>query len=414
VKTKKALMRLYCFSVVFFSSRMFGFYGYLPIGLYEETFAHLMVFGVSAVVAVLLLLFHNGKLKYSVRHLWWYLSIYLIIAFEIVNTHFIAMNQSAVLTMTEVLPYLNIPMVSFVLMSVITDEEDFQWFLSLFWKSALILSLFSCIQFLLYDSIRIFPLANVIYRNGRPRIFIGGNVVFCAGYLITMWKLFFRDNRRSRWLLVTALMLGAFRVYVVEHQRAMTMIMAVVLILCLIHRTFRNKYLRVLIYLFLVLAVVVFSLVSEISIPMTNNNTVDFSIYARLNSYKFFLEKAKQYPWLGMGFITSSKNQDYLSYSLLNNSTGYHCERSDVGIVGLLNMWGIVGVIWYLVYLYYLFRLSKKTSSGENSLIFFLFGYAVLTSVTLILTDPQRTLLMVLFYVIACKYWKFEKKHGGY
>ena len=405
------MLALYSILFIFFSTHMLGFYEYLPIGMYYDTFSNLAIALISIFFTGLIIIRNHGRIMIKARTKWWYYSVSIIVFIELINTPRIANHQSWILTLSEAFPYMAIVMVTFVLMSTVKTKTDLRLFTEFFRKVSVLLSILSVIQYLLFDFIKVFPMNSVIYRNGNPRIFIGGTVVFSIGFLITVNKFLF-ENRKFELGDFISIVLGVVRVFVVEQQRMLSAVMIGTLLLFLAKKLIAQKRVRILLSVSIVLCTILFMAFSEFGV-VTKMFEGDFSASARMISVEFFLEKAKEYPLFGMGFITSSKSQDYASYSLLSTASGYHCQRSDVGIFGLLNMWGIVGVVWYAYYLYILFRNGREAENNDKHLCSIIAVFVALSSLTLIITDFQRVMLLPLLFVISYKYSTLNLERGN-
>lgn len=397
----------YLFCIIFFSSYFFGLYGYLNISIYRETLALSGILIVSVLFLIVSLFYSKGILNIQKNTRGWLVFTLAIIMAELVVTSRVATSQPFVLTLAEAYPYLLIVIVYFVLRLLIRSREDILVFLNVIEVASLVIAIFALLQFLLYPNVIIFTLDNLTIRNNLPRIFLGGNIVPVFGTLISFAKIVSKKNDHR--ISIVNLVLEIIKLAVIEQQRGALLILFALMIF-IVFTYISNKYIRVLLYSLVTVAVIVIALLSDVStlINSTFRFDNDFSLDARTESIRFFCEKAKQYPMLGMGFITSSKNQDPISYAILNNQRGYHCQRSDVGIFGLLNMWGIIGVFWYLMFLKKIFYYYKKCEEEWRDLVNVLFVFTFLSSFNLIIADMQRVLLMPLFLIVAEKCAEFS------
>ena len=136
---------------------------------------------------------------------------------------------------------------------------------------------------------------------------------------------------------------------------------------------------------------------------------LDAGLQARMNGIRFFVEKLKDYPLFGMGFITTSGNLDPVSYSLLCSPSGYRFDRSDVGIFGVVNMFGILGVFWYGAFLCRIGANAKKITR-TSGLIHgrLILWYLIITSLNLIVMTMQMSMMIALTVVLTDKLRAFS------
>lgn len=394
-KKKPANFALQSYVVLFilFSTRFWGLYNYMNIPLYYETFSIVSIAGVSLLYSIIILCKNHGIIKIQRELVGLLFSLVLIAVVEVFNTSKINQGQSIFYTLVEASFYVSIPLIFFVFSNLMKVKLDFEWTIGAFTSAAIALSCISITQRLVYDWFILFPSEVDALRNGKPRIFIGGTVVFTIGFLMLIYDLLKNGANRKNCI---GLILCFARVFWVEQQRAFSIILALILLLLLVKEKVENKTLQILLFVFLlffgILGIAFSDAINNISSLLSG----DISANARMWSINFFLKKAHEYLWLGMGFIGGTNDVRSSGYWLLRDSSGYLTQRSDVGIFGLLNMWGLIGVSWYVGLLHYFAKNQKDTGINMASIIFL---YTLLTSFTLILTDSQRVLLIPVFLI---------------
>lgn len=407
VENTNYILSHYLFFTIMFSTYFFGLYGYLNTGIYRDTLASFGMLAISLIYLAVCLFLNHGILVLNSSSSMWLSWTFIMIAIELGVTKKVAPNQSFLLTTTEAYPYLLIIIVYFVLYFLVQTEENLIRLLDICETASAVIALFSLIQFFLYPRIILFTLDNVTIRNGMPRIFLGGSTLPIFGTLISLERLAAK-SKKHHYLSPLNMILELIKFGIVEQQRGIFTILLICIVL-IVARNIQSGPIKAILWMF-VLSATIYSIFDQdignrLSSLFGFQN--DFSLSARTSSIQFFLKKAREYPFLGMGFITSSKNQDPISYALLNNTNGYHCQRSDVGILGLLNMWGIIGVLWYIAYLRKLYVNYKNSTNQWKTLNYLLFIYTFFSSWTLIITDVQRLVLVPLFLVISEKCSEF-------
>lgn len=403
-KTANLALRSYVTLFILFSTRFLGLYSYMNVPLYYETFSIVSIIGVSLLYSIIILCKNHGTIEIHRELVGLFFSLILIVFVEVFNTSKINQGQSVFYTLIEASFYVSIPLIFFVFSNLMKAKLDFEWTVRTFTLAAIVLSCISIAQRLVYDWFILFPSEVDALRNGKPRIFIGGTVIFTIGFLMLIYNSL---KNGVNWKNCIELTLCFTRIFWVEQQRAFSIILAVIFLLLLVKEKVENKTLQMLIFVSLLLLGFLGIAFSDVINNISSLLSGDISANARMWSINFFLKKAHEYLWFGMGFIGGTNDVRSSGYWLLRDSSGYLTQRSDVGIFGLLNMWGLIGVSWYFGLLHYFAKKQKDTGVNMASIMFL---YTLLTSFTLILTDSQRVLLIPVFLTFVYQDRRNEKK----
>lgn len=395
-KTANIMLKMYIYLFILLSTRLWGLYQYTKIGLYSETFSIISITAVSVIFCVVIVCKNSGTIRISRNYKWLLVTLLIIVGVEIMNSLKINPGQGLLYTMVEASLYISIPLVFCTLWNLIKTQEDVDWTIKVFSSAAILLSCTSIVQRLIYNKIILFPSEVAVFRNGVPRIFIGGSVVYTIGLLALIYEFLQKEVSLKYGV---GFIICFLRVFWVEQQRAFSMVF-VVLIALLYIKKIANRKLRIILMTLIFTVGGLVIIFGDMVLNAEMFLSGDVSAIARGRSIEFFLLKAKEYPLLGMGFIGGTTNVQSTGYWLLRDNSGFLAQRTDVGIFGLINMWGIFGVLWYIDLLLH-FRKKARKEKGNN-MASILFLYSVLTSFTLILTDPQRVLLIPIFLVFSC------------
>lgn len=228
---------------------------------------------------------------------------------------------------------------------------------------------------------------NVEYRNGGMRL-LHGLCFYNIMVLYNFCKLLDEtNNKKDRLLHGVLAACGFYIVFFVEQSRAMTVVIIVIIIAILLYRRLTTTGLITNILMMAGLAIVLFAtsyvsyLIKSITSVSTNNNMRRYAVGHFMNT--FFSN-----PLVGIGFTNDKL--------LVHGELGL-AFVDDVGIFGQLARLGICFLIIYIpiiVRLYTIQKKLRKRNSTKADFIFMLFLYALLTSGSLILFDPQRIALL--------------------
>ena len=84
------------------------------------------------------------------------------------------------------------------------------------------------VQFIVYPWITFLPINSALFRNGLPRIYVGGEVVTTIGMLISLCAVLQRKHRKIAYLNLTAILV--VRLIVTQGRSATLVLLAMMLI----------------------------------------------------------------------------------------------------------------------------------------------------------------------------------------
>lgn len=271
-------------------------------------------------------------------------------------------------------------------------ERIFAWMnrVTFLWYCILI------IQSLAYmKSGRLFLHIDENIRNENIRISLNsiGNLM-----LVYNFDLFYSGRVKKKGFPVIQLALGAYCLIMVQQTRAYNVIICIcIAAIVMLHTNTPVKTLRSLILI--AAGIIVLSQAGIIDILRkslsVDNQTYGNGTRARLLAITYYWKAFLKSPLFGQGFINSKA---YLN--ILRGNKGIY-NYSDVGLLGLLANTGLFCVILFVWPLIrwgkqVLGYLSRQSSRAGNSFLIAFFIYIAGTSLTLIMADPQRILLLPL------------------
>ena len=406
MSSKNTALKLYTFLFLTCFTLFWGQYQRFGLGLFSYMAADFALFLVAAVFSALIIL-QNGGRFYLDRGSKLFAGLFLLTCVEVLHTRNVAATQPLYLTLSEAFPYISVCLEAFALSRLIRRKEDLDRFMDAIEAASILIACFSILQFAVYPEIIIFPTNSLPLRNGLNRIYIGGGSVLSMGWLISVGNLFSR--RKGKIISLVNCILVFVTLALVRQARSNTVCLLIVLLAGLLEVSNIPKTARPILFVTItgVLAGVMIFAVGETPIAALIRNDAGFR--ARLQGLEFFMDKFKEYPVLGMGFITTSGNLDPVSYSLLCSSSGYRFDRSDLGIVGVLNMFGLLGIVWYAAFLHRIGKNAKQIRQS-NGMIHgkLILWYLIVTSVNLIVMTMQMSMMIALTVVLTDKMREFS------
>ena len=334
------LFKIFTILYIFFATEFMGFYGWLRIPLYSVTVVHTCCFALAILVAVVIVIREDYKIRFSKKEYSFAIALLLISLIELWTTKKIVSSYSNILMITEAFPYIAVSVELFVFTRLVKSRSDLEWLELLLEKFSFALNCVAIVQFILFPIVKFLPLDGVLYRNGLPRIYVGGAVIPSIGMLISLCAVFQKKHRRCAYLNIVAFFIVRI---VVTQARSETLILIALILIGILNVYKPLRYVRSLIYLILGMAILGILILGDIQLAQSSLYNRDYSIMVRFDGINFFWKKFLEYPIFGMGFLSLTSDKNSVAYTLLSNVRGYRYHRSDVGIFGLLNTFGIVG-----------------------------------------------------------------------
>lgn len=403
---KNIPLKVYTFLFLTCFTLFWGLYKWLNLGLFSYMAADFALFLAAALFSAAIVLcnggcfvLHKGSLLFA--------AMFVLACVEILHTGSVAVTQPFYLTLSEAFPYFSVCLEAFVLSRLIRSKDDLNWFMSAIETASVLIACFSIIQFILYPHVIIFPTDALPLRNGLYRIYVGGGSILSIGGLISMGNLF--SNRENKGISVLNLVLVFLTLALVRQARSNTACLLFVFMAGVLSVSNIPKAVRWVMYAGMAGLLIIGFVCVDGSEWAAAFVQTDDGIRARIAGIRFFLEKFQEYPILGMGFITTSGNQDPVSYSLLCSPSGYRFDRSDVGIFGVLNMFGILGVAWYAAFLRRIGVNAKQTTRASGMIHGkLILWYLLVTSVNLIVMTMQMSMMIALTVVLTDKLHEYS------
>ena len=403
-------LKVYTFLFLTCFTLFWGLYKWMGLGLFSYMAADFALFTVAAVFSIAIVLQNGGQFVLHKGSLL-FVALFVLVWVEIFRTGTVAVTQPVYLTLSEAFPYISVCLEAFVLSRLIRSKEDLNWFMGALEAASILIACFSILQFILFPHIIIFPTDPLPLRNGLHRIYVGGGSILSIGALISVGNLL--STREKKGIALLNIILVFVTLALVRQARSNTAYLLFVFLAGILAASNIPKAVRWVIYVGMGGLLIIGFIYADGAEWVASFAQSDDGIRARMTGIRFFLEKFKEYPLFGMGFITTSGNLDPVSYGLLCSPSGYRFDRSDVGIIGVLNLFGILGVVWYGAFLYRIggnaLALSRSKGQLHGKLILW---YLVVTSVNLIVMTMQMSMMIALTVVLTDKLREFSVSDG--
>lgn len=170
------LFKIFTILYIFFATEFMGFYGWLRIPLYSVTVVHTCCFALAILVAVVIVIREDYKIRFSKKEYSFAIALLLISLIELWTTKKIVSSYSNILMITEAFPYIAVSVELFVFTRLVKSRSDLEWLELLLEKFSFALNCVAIVQFILFPIVKFLPLDGVLYRNGLPRIYVGGQL----------------------------------------------------------------------------------------------------------------------------------------------------------------------------------------------------------------------------------------------
>ena len=248
----------------------------------------------------------------------------------------------------------------------------------------------------------------VVIRSGI-RIFSStlGNIMILYNF-----NAFYNNYKKKKDLLFYLMMfvLGMYCLLVIQQTRMYT-IAIIISLLFLIFST--NKLNTKVIINVLVLSIALLILIQSKSLSVFFTSFTDGKIdttNVRIDAITYFKGYIIKNPIFGMGLVSYGGNYN----SILRGFDGsYYLD--DLGFIGLLTKTGFFALSIYVVlifrFIYIYRRICKKNSCKENGFLLSLLTFLIISSISIIITDPVRIIaLPFIFAIFEYKYIQIISK----
>lgn len=251
---------------------------------------------------------------------------------------------------------------------------------------------------------------NYSFRDGGLRL--TSNCLNQFAFIFICSKLWTSKHKEKKYLWFCALYEVFTQLYS-YHTRTSQIIYVFILCFSYFISKRSNKLLRLLIIISVsAIAIQFFDIGAFVETFSINSvKGTGLSTLNRIGAVTFFLKRFIHNPLIGNGFIRES-NIEFLSI-LHGGSTSYGISTyyySDVGMVGLLAETGLLGLSLYLIMIvfmikkaFYIYNIKAIYTNYEATLSATIAFFWVITSLTMIVTDPERIIgapisLAILYY----------------
>lgn len=269
--------------------------------------------------------------------------------------------------------------------------------LNIFMIFVLILSTILLFQYYLYDKIGFFIyIERHDFRFGSLRMTQGEGIINII-IIIAFGQIL--NNNKYKWNQIISYLtffIGLAELILVQKTRYAILC---VVVSCIIMIFIKNiKRFLTFIILFSILALLYFFIKNTTFYDqyISSLSNSEGSLMTRNLEIQFYLDQFKDHKTFGMGFTPEN--------STIKSGFFGSYFRDDVGIVGLLNTFGIVGFVWYILMLGKSILIILKSISLNTIKYSYeclgLIIFVILTSATLIITDPQRIVGLPIFFAL--------------
>ncbi|MBC2582927.1 hypothetical protein HGI79_22260, partial [Clostridium sp. DJ247] len=245
-------------------------------------------------------------------------------------------------------------------------------------------------------------IANTLFREGKLRLTYPSTLISFSIVISFSEAL---SNKKNGWTLIYYLnaVFGLIYLIFVCQTRVLLISILISLFGILIFKSHSDVRKKIVYTLLICCALTLFMNTSFVKDFFESFNDTQYagSVYARREAIEYYVGKVKTNPINGMGMLYDDPNSNL--YYVLHGPQGY-LYTTDVGIVGLASILGLFGLLWYIALIFKLFRMTfiynkfKKFEVSINNIGILIFLCA--TSFTLIVTDPQRILLLPLIMIV--------------
>lgn len=275
-------------------------------------------------------------------------------------------------------------------------RNDYKKIKGYFKNVSLFFSIILILQYFLYNELGITFLKldlSIGQRFGQARISVGIFMIV-VGVVLSVSSIIkcINNKEKLRKIDLLVVVLGLIDVIFVSKTRSI-IISLIVSILGMSFLLIRNKKTKAII---IILLIITGGLVinTEMFNKFVNLKNTEYSENSniRQEASKYYIEKIKESPIVGIGFL-HSKNKYDPAYSFLRGEKGKYF-LDDVGIIGFTTTFGIIGLIWYLIIILKCFKIIikkfKYKTIYDNGESVGLFIFILLSTFTIIFTDSTR------------------------
>lgn len=290
-------------------------------------------------------------------------------------------------------------------------KNDYEKVKNYFKIISLIFSNILIIQWFLYNNFRITFLElnlDIGQRFGEARINTGVSII-SIGVILSVSSIIKCVNNRTKLKKVDILtvILGLVDVVFVSKTRSAIIMLIVSIIVMNILLLRNNNHRIIFIVSLLITSILVFN--TDIFDKFINLGSTEYAGNSniRTEASMYFIQKIKETPIVGIGFLHSKNEYDPAYYFLRGPEGKYFLD--DVGLIGFSTTFGLIGLIWYLNVIFKCFNIIitkfKNKKVYDNGECIGLFVFILLSTFTVIFTDAIR-----IFYLPFILYFIEENK----
>lgn len=391
--------KAYIFLMLLCISGFIGFYRYLPgsSNIYSNDYYYIAAF----IVTIAFLLgraLRRGKISIKGIFVKQGMLLVILMVVEIISTYLI-IHQPILLTLKEAFYYI-VPVFAYVTLlqyKEIDDEDFIDSIFEMIVTFSLICSTVATIAFLLHTNAGLNILRLDItadsFRNGTLRFNVGGIVIY-LGVFVSITKLLEKEYSGKHFI---NLLVCAYQIIFIDKTRTVMLYIVVIIAISMLSERKLKRWVKIILWLIIVASIVgVFFSSDTVSSSLTSYLYSDAGFLMRLRAVEHYMNQFAQYPLLGIGLISSSK--DITGWQLLYGTDGMYF-RGDVGAIGLLNEFGIAGLLWVICFFSHSFRSLKNSHDFHAQVTKILLWFLLIGMINLSFMDNNRCMYIFFVYM---------------
>ncbi|GEM_PF-2507131 len=290
---------------------------------------------------------------------------------------------------------------------------------------SLILSIIFIIQSIKYNAggvyflkTTVFDMKDLPFRNGNIRLTFASTLI-SLGIILSFSEVLKGKKiiEGNNLLNVVSFFFSSYYLLFVCQTRILIICEVISIIIMILFKAQNNFLKKSLILMLTVLAIAYISNLNttQMFFASFNDPVNKVSNMYRLEALNYYIQIIKENMFFGMGFVRPLEGTD--AFTLVHGYQGY-LYTTDVGIVGLVSIFGLLGASWFIgiiIKLFYmLLRLKKYKDAVYYIELIGIITFLIFTSATIIVTDPQRIILLpVIMVIFEYYYLKYTPQNYG-
>lgn len=398
----KKLAQISILLILLFEMRFFYIMS-IPLEKFNTYHNKLIIF-ILIITTCIMLIIKYIKIGYKKSIFFSYVIFFIVMYFIQFCISILRYNQT-VFDIFSSSYYFLIVLFYFILIYYVKDDKTYNNIIRFIVYGTTILAVLFILQAILYSIsnrifLNIFELNNGLeiqtrgegIRLTQPSTLLSFSIILSYSEILKCRI----QRKRLKSIYILNVLLGIIYLLVVCKTRVLTISVIGTLFLitaCISTKDIRKKSLIIVVLIFS--GIIVLNLNSTKEFIKSFNQQESGSVFARKEAISYFTKQFKESMLLGRGFINDIEGTE--AFYIVHGPQGY-LNTTDVGIVGLMCIWGSIGLVWFFSILIKMINIIIKIySKGNLNLaieLIGIFSYIILTSLTLIITDRQRIILL--------------------